>query len=236
MHRLHNVYSLDPLDREHPHAQGLVGMWKVMPWSGGTRWYDLSGNGNHGTLTGYTAGQQPWNAGRDGLGAMSFDGVDDYVATTMVGTDIATNQVTVSLWARGDTRSAIRGIFGGQDPTPIFDRLYLRLETDNDIRFAVGDSFNCLTTTKPYNPVVWQHIVGVQNNSSVKLYYNGTQLISVTESVGAYTSELLSIGKFTGQVAAIDEFGGLLDDVRIYNRALSAAEIADQYEDSLAGK
>ena len=69
-------YRGTPLNKNHPLARGLAGCW-VMNEGTGFKVFDLSGNGNTGTMTGMT--NSDWVPGTDGY-ALDFDGTDDYIA------------------------------------------------------------------------------------------------------------------------------------------------------------
>src|SRR5438045_3728680 len=68
----------DPVNRSHPNNRGKVAWWKVLPGlDGGRQFFDLIGQA-HGALTNGPTWKPTARAG--GLGAIAFDGTDDYVA------------------------------------------------------------------------------------------------------------------------------------------------------------
>jgi hypothetical protein len=77
---------------------------------------------------------------------------------------------------------------------------------------------------------VWHHLAGTYNGSQIKLYVDG-ELKATTDYVGSIPSETADVNLGTSSDFTDRWYDGLLDDVRIYSRALSQAEVA-----SLAGK
>jgi hypothetical protein len=71
---------------------------------------------------------------------------------------------------------------------------------------------------------VWTHLAATYDKSTLKLYVNGT-LVSSTAVTGTLLNSTGAL-KIGGNAVWGEYFGGLIDDVRVYERALSAAEIA----------
>jgi hypothetical protein len=74
---------------------------------------------------------------------------------------------------------------------------------------------------------VWHLITGTYDGTTMKLYVDGVVVASAaaTGSI-AVTSDPLDVGNKNGSTVGSDTFSGNLDDVRIYDRAISASEIA----------
>ena len=120
---------------------GLIGWWKFDE-TNGTLAYDSSGNGNDGNLT----GGPTWATGKIG-GALSFDGVDDYVVT-----DVTTGlDFSVSTWVKTSDKDAhIMGLNGGDSWLFWIDEGELRFELQNGswnepTPFAVSSDWTYLT-------------------------------------------------------------------------------------------
>ena len=80
------------------------------------------------------------------------------------------------------------------------------------------------------NTAGWQHVVGVYDGANARLYVNGTQVATAAVSgFVANSSQPLRFGA-TGRSGTINYFNGDLDEVAIFNRALSAAEISSRYQ------
>lgn len=196
------------------------------PGSGNT-WNDISGNGNNGTLNGGTA-----YSSSDG-GALSFNGSNSYVNITNNSQLQITGSSTIEFWIKPTNLAA-----GRQN---IIDKTYggefaFTQETDGSISYFYGTSG---VLAMPYqgfstSPTVatqgqWQHFAIVRNLTNSKLYWykNGVLVNSVAASytAAAPTSNNINIGLgYTGVY-----YNGLISSAHIYNRALSAAEIQQNF-------
>jgi len=207
---------------------GLVLDFDFMELSG-SKTIDQSEQENHGTING---------ASRvNGLGsgrALSFDGVDDYVR---VADDASLSVRTLAIWFKSDKWVSS----GGYSPT------ILNKYTDDDNMFRIA--FNETAGGRIAVSVmvegtevgrhgtggvslnVWHHLV-VVFTSPVKIYLDGIDITSTdscTWSRYAVTNNLY-IGQRGGGGGLFD---GLIGEVRLYNRVLSAAEIRQMYYYSL---
>jgi hypothetical protein len=213
-----------------PNKLGLVGYWSFNEGSG-TVATDFSGRGSHGTITGAS-----WANGKLGK-ALSFSG-DNYVdAGTGSALDI-TGDVTVCAWVRPAslTTSNYRPIMARS--TAGFTTQYnLSSEpagTGAQVSFGWSDdSVNFESYITDSNVLAvgrWTHICGIRGTSDA-IYINGASAAisqlsgpaSVTTSGGS-----LAIGKF-GEANDGIRWDGLIDEVRIYNRALTAGEVNSLY-------
>lgn len=206
---------------------GLVGWWKFDETSG-TVAADSSGNGNNGTLI----GNPTWVAGKIG-GALSFDGAGDYMEVSSRKWNIE-NVATVSLWYFLNQNLSSNGAAFSLGRDPSNDEILLYLRPSNDFKFyqhKSGGNFAVLLGQSTIN--AWVHFAGIIDGgfaeSQMRIYSNG-QLLSATYSTDGSPALLsdandrkLRIGR---RVTNLDDLNGLVDDVRIYDRALSAAESA----------
>lgn len=196
----------------------------------GTVWRDISGNQNNGTLTnGPTFSSANY-------GSIVFDGVNDYVGSN---TNINTGQdFTATAWINpallGSTRCAI--VSNSYNSTSR-NGWYLCTaggNTNNTFFFSVGNdasyriaSANTLTLNQ------WVNVTAVcTSGGNIVLYKNGTETTyaasSLTTGTVTYTSTQLNIGyRFVGGQS--DPFKGNIAQVTVYNRALSAAEVLQNY-------
>ncbi len=208
---------------------GLVGWWKFDE-ANGTVAYDSSGNGNDGNLT----NGPTWVSGKIG-GALSFDGVDDYMEVSSRKWNIE-NVMSVTFWffKQGNLSSLSAPFSLGR--SPYNDEILLHLNDNNLVFYhhKLGGNFSQLTAQVTNND--WNHFVGVFNggfgNSEMNVFLNGadiqtTYIISGTPALLSDSeNRKLRIGK---RVSNADEYHGLIDDVRIYDRVLSAAEVQALY-------
>lgn len=198
---------------------------------------DLTGNSNEGTLTNMDPATD-WFAdtASGGVRALDFDGVNDYVAISSSPADIATasSGFTYSCWIyvrNWDGPTFVFAILstGTQDYRSASFQVYLRKLTfvaDNNgaADWAIGVSTPIGNTT--LNLSQWYHVGLVRQSGVYTVYINGSSDGSVT-----YNNNLLlnntSI-KIGGHYSANTDnmANGLIDDVRIFSRAITSQEMA----------
>ncbi|MCD6429523.1 lamin tail domain-containing protein, partial [bacterium] len=186
---------------------------------------DLSGNNNHGTNYGAT-----FTSGRINQG-LSFDGIDDYVD---IGNDTSLNSLndlTLEAWVNINSYPSVRGNIIGKYLSPAPYRSYETYIDNNG--FAVfrigidGGSLQYVRSTTTLSLGQWYHIVGTYDGSYIKIYVNGA-LEGSKAVLGNIKYDSLHVN--IGMVKENDShFNGLIDEVKIYNRALGASEILDHY-------
>jgi hypothetical protein len=197
----------------------LIGAWGFDE-ANGTTTADASGQNNTGTLNGPTRDA----AGRFG-GALSFDGVNDWVTVADANVLDLTTGMTIEAWVRPTAIGALwRSVVLKEQPNNLIYALYagdgvgrpaMDVFTTADIGFSG-------TTATPLN--AWTHLAATYDGTTQRLYVNGTQVATraTTGSIRASTGAL----RIGGNSSWNDEwFAGLIDEVRLYNRALSATEI-----------
>jgi len=185
---------------------------------------DFSGQGNHGTISGAT-----WTRLSSGLWCLSFDGTDDEVG---FGNILALTDLTIELWEY-HTSDKYQYILSKAQGTG-YERNYLvhKLDT-NVVRFTrcngVDDVYN-LDTTVVASINTWNYIVITEISKAVSIYINagtpktGSYALTVTS-----TQNPLTIGFCAGDDTLTRHFIGNIGLCRIYNRALSPAEITSHY-------
>ncbi|OGI15190.1 hypothetical protein A3K63_03620 [Candidatus Micrarchaeota archaeon RBG_16_49_10] len=223
-------------------SSGLVGYWRLEAFNSNNITEDYSGYGNNGIGGNFQTDPASVTAGKFG-NAVEFDGVDDYIN---IGNVLNTSQTsfTVEAWAKPNMPNAtawenaiVRDI-GGIDGTPVI--LAFTLYQGNGLAGIYGNpSFGlclwnttgggaCAGTNKTGMYDQWHHVVGVYNktNSSVHIYINGTQY-GANPYYGIVND---TISPASINIYGVRAFNGTIDEVRIWNRALSPAEIAMLYE------
>lgn len=201
-------------------ATGLVGHWtfdgQYLSTSTAT---DSSGSGNHGTLTGANGKPRP-ALGRLGQ-ALSFDGVDDYVGAT--GND--NSNFSTSAWVKTSSTDSFDGIV--EYSTSLNGRRGIGLANGNVL--IVYASTYRLSTGAVVNDGRWHHIIGTYDGTTPIVYVDGVAVSLGAENgglVGSSASSIVRIGDFTANGYKLN---GSIDDVRIYNRALTAGEVQQLY-------
>ena len=220
------------LNPYHPLARGLVGCW-LFNEGGGNVVYDLSRHGNHGLLGGGTAGYCPaWITGKFGS-ALSFDGENDYVDC---GNDESLNpsdEITIEAWIKiSALPSHGKAIVAKVGPAPSHDQYHFVLKTDGHIFWTTNERDAWTISNSTISTNQWIHIaVTAISGSNRKIYING-RLDKNHDTTYTFdsTTNTAKIG-YSDRFGSESYFNGIIDEVRIYNRALSAAEIWQLYTD-----
>jgi subtilisin family serine protease len=199
-----------------------VAHWKFDEGSGDIA-YDSAGN-NDGTIYGAT-----WTTGKIGNFSLMFDGQSDYVDTPM---NLDLSQAwTVCIWIKSNemTPGGIYNLGGSYDGGKI------KIESRDDyayggFRFRYADSGDGHVISTPVvNEGGWHHIVWQQDGGSVgstyAVYVDGEIVAAKTVPTSKYAVVPFRIAR--GGSAGY--YNGTLDDVRIYDRALTEEEISQLY-------
>lgn len=185
----------------------------------GTTVTDISGNGNHGTISGAT-----WTSSGKFGNALEFNGTNSKVTVPDSTSLRLTTGMTLEAWVYPTTApKAWRAVIDKN-----VDGYYLMASTDAGNRIGTGGTWtggNQNTVGPSALTVnVWTHLAATFDGAMVRLYVNGVQVASQTQTTPlAPTTGTLQIG---ADSYPTEFFAGRIDEVRIYNRALSAAEIA----------
>jgi len=192
---------------------------KSYPGSG-TTWTDLSGRGNTGTLT-----NGPTYSSANG-GSLSFDGVDDYVSTGLVLPSPSTTPTTFDLVFKYNSSNNYRGLIGASSyesngfSIGFMGQSQMR-NTYNASGLGFENSFN-------YDSSVISNGTFVFDGRNIRGYRNGSLILTYTASFDVVANgNGIQIGRnLQGGwgVSQVDVYA-----VKIYNRALSAAEISQNY-------
>jgi len=217
------------LNKTHSLARSLVGCWLMNEGAGG-KVYDLSGNGNHGTFVGDTH----WVPGQHGS-CLSFDGSGDAVNIGDYYDGISA--ITVSAWCRAANAqsSTTEGIVSKRWSS--FYGWSLWRDGFEKYNFAIGASGGQASaqSTTVFADTDWHHIVGVYTGSSVHIYVDGNDEDATPGSTsGPITNrnDPVGIGAFwDGADFTAAPWTGQIDNVMIFDRALSAEEIKALYAD-----
>jgi formylglycine-generating enzyme required for sulfatase activity/tetratricopeptide (TPR) repeat protein len=198
---------------------GLIGHWKFDDGQGRIA-RDSSGRGNHGQVRGGAR----WTAGRLG-GALEFDGTDGFVSIPNESDFDITGRITVAAWIKvaAFTKSFQSIVTKGDRAW----RLHRAAESNSpgwacsDLsRDQVGDLFGKAAVDDGR----WHHVAGVHDGTRMYLFVDGkvdaSARTSPTISVNDYSVLIGENAQQTGR-----HWRGLIDDVRIYDRALTAREI-----------
>lgn len=208
--------------------QGLVGYWN---FDGNAN--DSSGQGNNGTLTNFNGdATDGYVDGKFGKG-LKFDGVNDYINSSNNSFKFGTGDFAVSMWVYPTSFAAEAGLYDAQvlggpgGRTNAF--VLVQNASTGKLRIFSNASYSSATNnTVTLN--TWNHIIIKRSGTTVTFYING-----VADSVTiTLATDISAGGAVVGRYADASSgyYSGSLDDVRIYNRALSSAEITQLYQGS----
>jgi len=200
---------------------GLVGWWKLDETSGLTA-TDSSSKGNDGTLTNM-AGDE-WTGGIIG-GALQFDGINDYVDCGNDGSlQITGTEISLAAWVKWDSADDWSTIAMKTSSGNWTDGYGLYAHSDNTVNFYVNE-WDVNVASKAFTADgQWHHVAGTYDGSNVRVWVDG-----VEGTPDSYTGSITNANhpfEIGRGYSDSYNFDGTLDDVRIYNRALSASEIA----------
>ncbi|MEM7353180.1 MAG: LamG domain-containing protein, partial [Acidobacteriota bacterium] len=200
---------------------GTSGSDLLAHWSfeenGGHLAFDVSGNGHDAALIG---GPQ-WVVGPDGL-ALDLSGQSDggeVAAGVLPGPHSA---LSVAAWIRHGSTSSFSSIVDQRDGVEDGYDLFL---SDTGMAFARVNNATLVGTT-PITDGTWHHLVATWNGAELRLYVDG-QLDTLTATASAPIDVVspLRLGRHF-QLNSTFESAGTIDEVRLYNRALSTPEVA----------
>lgn len=196
--------------------EGAVAYWKFNETSGNTA-YDETSNGHNGQIVGGTAN---WAVGKEG-NALNLDGIDDYVN---VG-DMALNApATVGIWVNKNAfvvdARLLSQLSGALTQGGALRYNFTQLEVWNGTNWQVLISSGLAIET-------WQHIVIVYDGTNVTAYLNGIEQGSGTSSFD-FNGINMGIGAMFKGVYG-NTSNGLIDEVIIYDRALTCEEVIGLY-------
>ena len=199
---------------------GLVGLWSFngpdINWGANTA-YDRSGQGNNGTITSMSTTSSP-AIGKLGQ-ALKFDGVDDWI--NIPDTSYGYVNLTMSAWIK--TTNASNWVIGNGE--------------NSDLRISGGKIFfnyytgvfQNLTGNTSVNDGRWHHIVVIREGLLNTVYLDGVSDGTLVTTGTPSSIGFDAIGSRDNTFSSTQTVTGSIDEVRIYNRALSASEVKQLY-------
>jgi uncharacterized repeat protein (TIGR01451 family) len=214
---------------------GLVAEWHFDEGIGNVL-KDSSGNGNDGTIYGAT-----WVDGKFGK-ALTFDGLDDYIGNIGTASSFSfvenTGIFSIEGYFKSYTPNSNQQTLVANTGTTVEKGFYFGWES-NELRLLILkaipsnpmiDSFSPATIITDTN---WHYLGVTGDGTKIRFFVDGIEYLG-SESMGEKSSgsstRSLEIGRFTYNKGSLAYFNGLIDEVRIYNRALTAEEIKEHYE------
>ena len=199
----------------------------------GTTVNDLSGTGYTGTLQNGTA----FETGNGNV--FDFDGTNDVINLGNNNIVTAGSHFSLEAWAYAERYQNFDGIISRVTSTSPFGGYQLNVSTQSSIAgfdFALNRSGTWTTWSVAGNwhpsslsTNTWYHVVGTYDNSTIRMYINGAEVGS-GRSVSGSLQYRSGIGDtFIGRNGAGTHFQGKIGQARIYEKALSAAEVLHNY-------
>jgi hypothetical protein len=200
---------------------------KSYPGSG-TTWTDLSGRGNTGTLVngvGYNSSN---------LGSLSFDGVNDYVRIPY-NSNLNPTNITVSAWIKRNQVVNFSHFIGLPINNSTWNPPYMSygveyIGTTDTISFPLGftDNTFAYTNASAYGNNRWFYFAATYDQSNVKVYIDGALITTRAETKTLYNS---TADFYLGAINTSSQYplNGNIAQVSIYNRALTAQEIQQNF-------
>ena len=190
--------------------------------------YDSVGS-NNGTLIGGPV----WTTGQID-GALSFDGIDDYVEVDSVTTLIAGSNVTMSCWVKSPSVNPANQFMIALNTSIANTRLLMGTQAGSST-LSIRDGawpnvWHDTGVTVIDNS--WHHIAYVLDDvaNTLTIYIDGVNVLSFSLTVSIAAGDLFSLGQeYDAGLTTGDFYSGLLDDVQIYDTALSEIDIQSLY-------
>ena len=201
---------------------GLVGHWKFDEGAGSTA-MDSSGNGNTGTLT----NSPLWTTGKVGK-ALYFNGIDSNVSVLASSTLDMTTAFTLSAWVNPTaTSNDFRAVLVKNYKTYLYSSVAGYCGNGTPLGGFAETTNQTVCDQSPLAINSWSHLAVSYDGAFLTLYRDGAAVTTVG------SSETISRSTGTLQIGA-SQFGeffqGLVDEVRVYNRALATSEIQTIYQ------
>lgn len=208
--------------------------------AGGSVVSDSVGSKN-GTITGSSTGLG-WAGGKSGT-ALAMDGMAGE-SVSLPNAILSGSHGSISLWFKMDDLSYGNILFSGKSTTD--NNIYFGLSVDNDgrpqlqFRDTAGGNDRKVQGAKILNKNEWYNLVLTANTLTYQMYVNGEAVTVAGDNIGRWLSDL-SNHTYAYRIGALDAtplngvFKGMLDEMKVYNRALTGAEVVALYEEGNAG-
>ena len=205
----------------------MLASWRFSEGTGTTT-IDSSGKGNEGTL----AGGASWTGGKYG-NAIGFDGASGYVNLgSGTALNAGTNSITIMFWEKTAVGNFANFICKNNCYGAVLNAWVVRQEGNSGklgLNFGDADSYQYLSGNKVVADNTWHHIaIVIDRAGAITFYVDGAADVSVPASGIAEPQGGSGPAKIGGNIGgAYAYLNGAMDEVKVYNRALSQAEIRD---------
>ena len=189
----------------------------------GTTWFDKSGFSNNGTLV-----NGPTFSSANG-GSIVFDGVDDYADCGNSAVLNTTSSISINVWFKAAYNPNViyRAIVDkGRDGFGAWSLAIDEVQTKATFKVVIAGSNRSVTCVSSYGNNIWTLITGVFTGTNLLIYQNG-----ILENSGSFSGTIgtNSISVKIGKPNDTYAFGGNVATTQIYNKALSATEVSQNF-------
>jgi hypothetical protein len=200
----------------------------------GTTWYDMSDQGNNGTLTNGPTFSSANN------GSIVFDGADDYVDCGNPSVLRPSVFTSITWIYNTDSDERQQGVFCSYSELMVAGFFYQIWNSPHKVRYVLGANtgggaglYTDITGSTTINLNTWYQIAVTYDGTAMKSYVNGSLDINTNPSNGlgydAANNKVIIGGTYTKPSGVVSRFKGNISNSFMYNRALSAAEILQNY-------
>ncbi|MBL7817975.1 MAG: T9SS type A sorting domain-containing protein [Saprospiraceae bacterium] len=171
--------------------------------------------------------------------SLHFDGTDDYVSVSDNNALDFTNNLTLEAWVKPTgAQSQTAGVISKNRASGSIGYALAIEPENNELTFLANNNTSNIyvksTTTVPLNQ--WSHVAVTYNGSTVRLYFNGSEVYSQSVNISLLNStQPLYIGGIGSGGTSTWLFKGCIDEVRIWNTARSASQISSNYKTYITG-
>ncbi|MCX6345300.1 MAG: hypothetical protein NT018_09550 [Armatimonadetes bacterium] len=209
----------------------FVAYWKFDETSGASA-YDWSGNGKNGTLFNSSA----WAAGLFN-NAVNIPGGTSYVSVPS-GIVLGLTNFSIATWVKLTTVATNMRIFDfGTSATNYMELTPKHSDTNGVLQYVIRTpgTVNTVSGAAALPTGSWQHVAITRSGITNTLYRNGVQVGQITRTLSPNSLTSTTINRIgDSQTSAHPHLDGLVDDFRIYNKALTATEITNLYNAGVA--
>ena len=207
-----------PVTVQNTASAGLVGAWAFDEASGATA-ADQSGKGNNGTQTNAT-----WISGGKFNNTLSFNGTNAWVTVPDAATLDLTTGMTVEAWVKPGVTGNWRTAVVKEQPGNLVYGIYANTSANRpEAEVFVGGATRSIVGPSALPTGSWSHLAATYDGTTLRLYVDGAEVAQLAVSGSILTSN--SPVRIGGNGVWPEWFNGSIDEVRIYNRGLSPAEI-----------
>jgi len=161
---------------------------------------------------------------------LNFDGVDDFVEVSHSEDLDIPDEITVMAWVKSSNLAPTNTIISKTGSESKYTTFWMDIRNSGTYILFGGytptGGGTYINKSYAFSTDVWYHLVGVDDGSNLIIYINGNSIGSGARATRVSGDWPVSIGSRGISSAS---FPGLIDEVKIYNRALSASEIAAEY-------